>query len=94
MRRSDQHEVEQAEPRALPSPWTAWASLVVLGCLAAETISTRTWLHADTRSVAELAPFWVFLAWLASGKKGRPAAFGTMAACVSVTAEMFIVYAT
>jgi hypothetical protein len=68
-------------------------ALVTAVCLLVEAIIAKNVIDVELDAISQLAPLWVFIAFLLSGLRDRTSEIAFMIAIVVVTAAVLVLYA-
>ena len=68
-------------------------ALVTAVCVLVQAVLAKNLLEVEVDILTQLAPFWVFIAFLVSGLRDRAAELGFTVAIVGVTAAVLVLYA-
>lgn len=82
------------------SRWRFWAddpevrvALVAAACLLVEAVVAKNVIDVELDWFSQLAPFWVFIAYMVSGLRDRTSEIAFTIALIGVTAAVLVLYA-
>jgi len=88
------------DPSRGPSSWRrrvdhpeVRVALVAAVCVIAEAVIAKNVIDVELGWVSQLAPFWVFIAYMVSGLRDRASEIAFTITLVVVTAAVLVVYA-
>ena len=68
-------------------------ALVTAVCLLVEAVVAKNVLDVELGVLSQLAPFWIFVAYLVTGRRDRASELAFIAAVVLTTAAVLVLYA-
>jgi hypothetical protein len=68
-------------------------ALVAAACLLVEAVVAKNVIDVDLDAFSQLAPMWIFIAYLVSGLRDRTSEIAFVAAMILATAAILIMYA-
>ncbi len=68
-------------------------ALVTAACLLAEAVIAKNVIDVELDFISQFAPLWIFIAYLVSGLRDRTSELAFVAAIISATAAVLVLYA-
>lgn len=68
-------------------------ALVAAACLLVEAVVAKNVIDVELDFVSQLAPMWIFIAYLVSGLRDRTSEIAFIAASILATAAVLVLYA-
>ncbi len=68
-------------------------SLVAAACLLVEAVIAKNVIDVELDFISQLAPMWIFIAYLVSGRRDRTSEIAFSAAIIVTTAAILLLYA-